>query len=146
MIQELAEYEKLLDKVEANEQVLRDSLFKQRVVEALIAEQQGKPAGYALFFHNFSSFLGRACIFVEDIYVKPELRGSGLGKQLFAFIAQVAVERGCDRLEWLCLDWNKPSIAFYTKLGAEPLSDWTMYRLKGKDLKSLAKKHKGSLK
>ncbi len=137
MIRELAEYENLLDKVEVTEQTLRDSL-RRRVVEALIAEQENRPVGYALFFHNFSSFIGREGIFVEDIYVKPEPRKSGLGKRLFAFIAAVAVERGCTRIDWTCLNWNAPSIAFYKGLGAEPLEEWITFRLREEGVKKLA--------
>jgi GNAT superfamily N-acetyltransferase len=137
MIRELAEYEKLLDKVEVTEQTLRDSL-RRRVVEALIAEQENRPVGYALFFHNFSSFVGREGIFVEDIYVKPELRRSGLGRRFFAFIAAVAAERGCTRIDWTCLNWNAPSIEFYKGLGAEPLEEWITFRLRGEDIKKLA--------
>ena len=138
MIRELAAYEKLLDKVEVTQQVLLDSIFRRRAVEALVAEQEGRPAGYALFFTNFSSFVGKAGIFVEDIYVKPEHRKNGLGKQLFAYIAAVAVERGYSRIDWTCLDWNKPSMAFYEKLGAKPLGEWITFRLSGEDLKKLA--------
>jgi GNAT superfamily N-acetyltransferase len=138
MIRELAAYEKLLDKVEVTEQVLLDSIFRRRVIEALVAEQDGRPSGYALFFNNFSSFVGKAGIFVEDIYVKPEFRGSGLGKQLFAFIASVAMDRGYSRIDWTCLDWNKSSIAFYKKLGAKPLGEWITFRLAGESIQKLA--------
>jgi GNAT superfamily N-acetyltransferase len=137
MIRELATYEKLLDKVEVTEETLRDSL-RRRVVEGLIAEQENQPVGYALFFRNFSSFVGREGIFVEDIYVKPELRGSGLGKRLFAFIASVAVERGYSRIDWTCLGWNESSIAFYNKIGAKPLGEWITFRLAGDSIKKLA--------
>jgi GNAT superfamily N-acetyltransferase len=146
MVRELAAYEKLLDKVEANDTILRDSLFKRRVAEAVIAEQQGKPVGYAVFFSNFSTFKGKAGLFVEDIYVKPELRRNGLGRQLLAFIARIAVERGCERLEWTCLDWNKPSISFYNSVGAKPLEKWIMFRLADADLRNLAIGSLGSLK
>ena len=121
MIKELAEYEKLLDRLEATEEILRESLFQSDVVETLIGEFKGKPIGYAIFFHNFSSFKGRLGIYIEDIYVKPELRGKGFGEAIFTFIAKLAVERLCGRLEWACLNWNTPSIAFYKKMGAIPM-------------------------
>jgi GNAT superfamily N-acetyltransferase len=118
MVKELAEYEKLLDSLEATEEILRESLFKCGVAETLIGEYKGKPVGYAIFFHNFSSFVGRIGIYIEDLYVKPQLRGKGFGEAMFMFIAKLAVERKCGRLEWSCLDWNTPSIGFYQKMGA----------------------------
>lgn len=138
MIKELAEYEKLLDKFEASEELLKESLFQRDVAETLIGEYNQEPVGYAIFFHNISTFTGRIGIYIEDIYVKPQMRGKGFGEALLAFIAKVAVERNCGRLEWSCLDWNKPSIAFYRKMGAVALDDWTMYRVAGKSLKKLA--------
>jgi GNAT superfamily N-acetyltransferase len=138
MIRELAEYEKLLGSFEVTEERLRESLFRRGVAEALIGEYKQRPIGYAIFFHTFSSFTGRIGIFIEDIYVKPKMRGKGFGEAMFAFIAKLAIERKCGRLEWSCLDWNTPSIAFYKKMGAVPLNDWTMYRLTGKNLKKLA--------
>jgi GNAT superfamily N-acetyltransferase len=139
MVKELAEYEKLLDSLEATEELLTETLFHRGVVETLIGECDEKPVGYAMFFHNFSSFAGRIGIFIEDLYVKPEMRGKGFGEAMFAFITNLAVERGCGRLEWSCLDWNTPSIAFYRKMGAVPLDEWTMYRLTGKNLEKAAR-------
>lgn len=138
MIKELAEYEKLLDRLEATEEILRESLFQSDVVETLIGEFKGKPIGYAIFFHNFSSFKGRLGIYIEDIYIKPELRGKGFGEAIFTFIAKLAVERLCGRLEWACLNWNTPSIAFYKKMGAIPMDKWTVYRLTGEPLAKVA--------
>src|SRR5512136_3123163 len=124
MVKELATYEKLLEGFEATEDILRESLFHRGVAETLIAEYNRKPIGYAIFFQTFSSFLGQIGIFIEDIYVEPEMRGKNFGKVLFAFIADIAVKRKCARLEWSCLDWNKPSIAFYEKMGAKRLNEW----------------------
>jgi GNAT superfamily N-acetyltransferase len=136
-IRGLAEYEHLLDQVQASVSGLGRYLFKEKKAEAIICEYDGKPAGFALFFHNFSTFLGRPGIYIEDLFVKPEFRGKGLGKLLLGFIARTAVERNCGRLEWSCLDWNEPSIAFYKSQGAQPLSEWTMYRVTGKELEKL---------
>jgi len=138
LIRELAQYEKLLPEVEANEQQVRESIFQRKVAEALIGEYKGKPVGYAIFYQNFSSFTTIPGIFVEDIYVKPELRRLGFGKLFFRFIAKLAVERGCARMEWTCLDWNAPSIAFYKRMGAQAMTEWTMYRLAGKSLMEMA--------
>ncbi len=138
MIRELAEYEKLLDHFEATEELVQESLFRRNVAETLIGEFKHEPVGYAIFFYNISSFLGRIGIFIEDLYVKPEMRGKGFGKVMFSFIAKLAVERNCGRLEWACLDWNKPAITFYKKMNAVPLEDWTIYRVVGEDLKELA--------
>ena len=139
MIRELADYEKLLDEVVATEPVLEEWLFDRQKAEVLfVLTQEGKEAGFALFFHNFSTFLGRAGIYLEDLYVRPEYRGRGYGKGLIHRLAALAVERGCGRLEWWCLDWNQPSIDFYLSLGAEPMSDWTVYRIAGKTLTDLA--------
>ncbi len=138
MIRELAEYEKLLDGFEVTEDLLRESLFNGGVAETLIGEYSGRPVGYAIFFHTFSTFVGRIGIYIEDVYIKPEMRGKGIGETMFAFIANLAVKRRCGRLEWSCLNWNTPSIAFYRKMGAIPLSDWTIYRLAGKKLEKVA--------
>jgi GNAT superfamily N-acetyltransferase len=140
LIRELAKYENLLDKVNATEALVRKSIFQQKVAEAVIGEYRGKAVGYAIFFHNFSSFTALPGIFIEDIYVKPHLRRKGFGKALFEFLAKLAVERGCARLEWVCLDWNAPSIAFYKKLGAEALTEWTVYKLAGESLARAAGK------
>jgi len=137
-IKDLAEYEKLSDEVVATEELLREWLFVKQKAEVLIGEMDGRPVAYALFFHNFSTFLGRAGIYLEDLYVIPEVRGNGLGKTMLRRIAKIAVERGCGRLEWACLDWNKPSIDFYLSLGAEQMTDWTVYRLAGGALEEFA--------
>ena len=137
-IKELAIYEHMLDEVIATEDLLREWIFEKKKAEVIFALENGKEVGFALFFHNFSTFLGRAGIYLEDLYVKPEYRGHGYGKGLLKQLAKIAVERGCGRLEWWCLDWNKPSIDFYLSLGAEPMEDWTVYRIAGKTLTELA--------
>ncbi len=138
-IKELAEYEKLSHEVTATEEVLRDSLFGgRRVAEALLAHHEGEPAGFALFFHNFSTFLGLPGIYLEDLYVRPEYRGSGIGRALLVRLAKLAKERGCGRLEWWVLDWNEPSIGFYKSLGAVAMDDWTVYRVTGDALERLS--------
>jgi GNAT superfamily N-acetyltransferase len=139
LIRELAEYEKLSDEVVATEDGLRDSLFgERRYAEVLIAEHGGAPAGFALFFHNFSTFLSKPGIYLEDLYVKPEFRRAGIGKKLLVYLARLAKERDCGRLEWWVLDWNEPSIGFYERLGAVPMDDWTVYRVSGSALEDLA--------
>jgi GNAT superfamily N-acetyltransferase len=138
-IRELAEYERLAHEVVATEETLRENLFgERRYAEVLIAEHDGTPAGFALFFHNFSTFLGRPGVYLEDLYVKPEYRGAGIGKELLTRLARLAIERGCGRLEWWVLDWNEPSIGFYKKLGAIQMDDWTVYRVSGPALEDLA--------
>jgi len=137
-IRALAEYEKMLDLVVADEAVLEEQLFRKKNAEVIFAMEDGKEIGFALFFHNFSTFLGRAGLYLEDLYVCPEHRGKGYGKAILKKLAAIAVERGCGRMEWWCLDWNQPSIDFYRSLGAEPMSDWTVYRLTGKTLEDLA--------
>ena len=137
-IKELAAYEQLLDEVIADEQTLETWLFDKQCAEVLLALENGVEIGFALFFHNFSTFLGRAGLSLEDLYIKPEARGKGYGKAILKKLASIAVQRGCGRLEWWCLDWNKPSIDFYRALGAEPMDDWTVYRLAGPTLTALA--------
>lgn len=137
-IRDLAEYEKMLDEVVATEELLRVWLFEQKKAEVLFAVANGTEVGFALFFHNFSTFLGKAGLYLEDLYVKPDCRGLGYGKFILRKLAQIAVERGCGRLEWWCLDWNKPSIDFYLSLGAEAMNDWTVYRIAGDALSDLA--------
>lgn len=139
---ELAEYEKLTHEVTATEEILLDSLFVKRQAEVLIAEVEGAPVGFVLFFHNFSTFKGRACLYLEDLYIKPEYRGKGFGKELLIELAKIAVERNCERFEWAVLDWNEPSISFYKKMGAIPMDDWTVFRLTGDPLNNLANKFK----
>ena len=138
-IRELAEYEKMLDQVTATEDILREWLFEKEKAEVIIGELDGEPVAFALFFHNFSSFLGRGGIYLEDLYVRPETRGKGIGKKMLQYLAGLTVERGCGRLEWQCLDWNTSSISFYLSQEAEPMSDWTVYRLSGDSLVKLAK-------
>lgn len=138
-IRGLAEYEHMSDQVVADEVTLETWLFDQPRAEVLLASAGGREVGFALFFHNFSTFLGRSGIYLEDLFVLPEYRGMGYGKALLKKLASIAVERKCGRLEWSCLDWNKPSIDFYLSLGAKPLSDWTMYRITGDTLAELAR-------
>lgn len=137
-IRDLAEYEKMADQVVASEELLREWIFEKQKAEVLFVCEEGKELGFALFFHNFSTFLGRAGIYLEDLFVLQEYRGKGYGKALLKKLAQIAVERGCGRLEWSCLDWNSPSIDFYRSLGAIPMDDWTTYRLTGETLKKMS--------
>ena len=137
-IKDLAEYEKMQDEVVATEDLLYEWLFVKKKAEVLFVLENEEEVGFALFFHNFSTFLGRAGIYLEDLYVKPAYRGKGYGKALLKKLAQIAVERGCGRLEWWCLNWNQPSIDFYLSLDAEPMKDWTVYRIDQKTLKKLA--------
>lgn len=138
-IKELADYEKMLDEVVADEDTLETWIFDKQKAEVIFALEDGNEIGFALFFHNFSTFLGRSGIYLEDLYIKPAFRGKGYGKAILKKLASIAVERGCGRLEWWCLDWNKPSIDFYLSLGAEPMSDWTVYRIAGDTLAQMAK-------
>jgi len=138
-IKELASYEKMLDEVVATEELLQEWIFEKQKAEVIFACENGVEIGFALFFHNFSTFLGRAGIYLEDLYVVPEYRKKGYGKAILKKLAQIAVERKCGRLEWWCLDWNQPSIDFYLSLGAEPMEDWTVYRITGDTLKDLAR-------
>jgi GNAT superfamily N-acetyltransferase len=139
LIRGLAEYEKLAHEVVADEAQLQATLFgERRVAEVVIAEHEGKPAGFALFFHNYSTFLARPGIYLEDLFVMPELRGRGIGETLLAFLAKIAVERGCGRFEWSVLDWNEPALRFYRRLGAVPMDEWTVQRVTGDALAALA--------
>ena len=138
-IRALAEYERLADRVTATEEMLRTTLFgNPRFAEVLIAEEEATPVGFALFFHNYSTFLGKPGVYLEDLFVKPEARGRGYGKALLARLAAIANERNCGRVEWAVLDWNEPSIAFYRSLGAISLDDWRIFRLTGDALDALA--------
>ena len=137
-IRDLAEYEKLSDEVVAAQETLEEWIFERQKAEVIFALEDGVEVGFALFFHNFSTFLGRAGLYLEDLFVKPAYRGRGYGKGLLAALAKIALERGCGRLEWVCLDWNKPSIDFYRSLGAVPMEDWTIYRVAGDTLTALA--------
>ena len=136
-ISALAEYEKMTDEMIADEALIREWVFNRGRAEVIFALEDGKEVGFALFFYNFSTFLGRSGIYLEDLFVFPEYRGGGHGKALIKELARITVERGCGRLEWCCLDWNKPSIDFYLSLGARQMSEWTTYRLAGDSLKSL---------
>jgi GNAT superfamily N-acetyltransferase len=138
LIKELAEYERLSHEVVATEEALRDSHFGERVAEALLGYLEDDPAGFALFFHTFSTFLGKPGIYLEDLYVRPEFRGAGVGRALLVHLAGLARERGCGRLEWSVLDWNEPAIGFYKGIGASPVSGWTVYRVTGEALEELA--------
>lgn len=137
-IKGLAEYEKMADEVVATPEILKEWIFEKKKAEVIFAVENGKEVGFALFFHNFSTFLGRSGIYLEDLFVLPEYRGKGHGKALLKELAKTTVERGCGRLEWCCLDWNKPSIDFYLSLGAKPLDNWTIYRMTGEELKNFA--------
>ncbi len=138
-IRELARYEHLEHQVVADEALLRRELFGDDPgAEVLIAREDREPAGFALFFHNFSTFVGRRGLYLEDLYVRPEYRGRGVGSALLRHLARIAVERGCGRLEWSVLDWNQPAIGFYRRLRARPMDDWTVYRLDGDALQRLA--------
>lgn len=139
-IKELAKYEKMLDEVVATEEILKEWIFEKHSAEVIFVLHEGKEVGFALYFHNFSTFVGRAGLYLEDLYVMPEYRGLGYGKGLLRRLAQIAVERGCGRMEWVCLDWNQPSIDFYRSLGAQPMDEWTIYRLAGESLPQMAEK------
>jgi len=141
LIRGLAEYERLLDTVSATEDRLRASLFGQRpYAEAVIAYHNDKPIGYAIYFFTYSSFVGLPGLYLEDLFVVPESRASGIGRQVLAHVARKAVERGCVRMEWAVLNWNESAIGFYKSLGAEPMNEWTVYRLSGNNLADLAEK------
>ncbi len=137
LIRELAVYEKLEDQVEATLDTLNEWIVEKHRAEVLIGEWNGEPVGYALFFHNFSTFLGRSGIYLEDVFVRPCARGQGFGKAFFRYLAALCLERGCGRLEWCCLDWNQPSIDFYRSMGAEAMDEWTIYRLSEAQLRQL---------
>ena len=136
-IRELAAYEKMSGDVVATEELLRHWIFAQKKAEVIFALEEGREVGFALFFHHYSTFLGRAGLYLEDLFVKPQYRGKGYGKALLKELARIAVARGCGRMEWCCLDWNQPSIDFYLSLGAEPLKEWTTYRVAGERLRGL---------
>ena len=141
LIKELAEYEKLSHEVVADVEILRQSLFNGRkVTEVVIAEYNGVAVGFALFFHNFSTFLGKPGIYLEDLFIKPQFRGKGIGQTLLAFLGKLAAERNYGRLEWSVLDWNEPAINFYKKFGADAMDDWTVYRISGETLDELSSK------
>jgi GNAT superfamily N-acetyltransferase len=138
MIKALAEYEKLAHEVVADEAQVRDSLFGRRDAEVILGYAGDEPVGFAVFFHTYSTFLARVGLYLEDLFVVPEWRGRGFGRQLFARVAAIAVERGCGRMEWSVLDWNAPAIGFYKSLGAKPMDEWTVFRLTGATLRAAA--------
>ena len=138
-IKALASYENMDNEVVATQELLEEWIFDKEKAEVIFVCEDDTEVGFALFFHNFSTFLGRAGIYLEDLFVLPEYRGKGYGKAILQKLASITVERGCGRLEWCCLDWNQPSIDFYLSLGAKPLDDWTIYRLTGETLENLAK-------
>ena len=142
-IRALAEYEKMSDMVSATDELLHEWLFEKQKASVIFALEDGREVGFALFFNNFSTFLGKAGIYLEDLFVLPEYRGNGYGQALLEKLAEIAVESGCGRLEWACLDWNKPSIDFYLSLGAEPLDEWTVYCITGETLNQMASRSKG---
>ncbi len=137
-IRGIAQYEKMLDEVVATEESIREWMVEKKMVEVIFAEAEGDTVGFALYFQNFSTFVGRAGLYLEDIFVKPQYRKKGYGKAIFKKLAQIAVERGCQRFEWVCLDWNQPSIDFYRSMGAVPMDQWTIYRLSGDAIKKAA--------
>lgn len=141
-IKELADYEKMLDQVVATEEMLDEWIFEKNKAEVIFVMEGEQEVGFALFFHNFSTFLGRAGIYLEDLYVKPAYRQKGYGKALLHRLAEIAHERGCGRLEWWVLDWNTPSIEFYKSLGAEPMDEWTVFRITGDTLHQMAHRMK----
>lgn len=138
LVKELASYENLLTELNATEESLRDAIFVRKIVEVIIAEYEGTPAGYAMYYYNFSSFIGKPGIFLEDIYVKPEFRGKGIGRAFLVYLSRLAQNSRCWGLEWACLNWNKPSIDFYESIGAQHREEWRVYRLKGNALNRLA--------
>ena len=137
-IRQLAEYERMLDEVVADEETLRQSMFAEHAASALIAEEDGEPIGFALYFYNFSTFIGRPGLYVEDVFILPQYRGKGYGRAIFCHLAKIAVERRCARMEWTCLDWNEPSLRFYRSMGAVPMDQWTVQRLSGDALRRVA--------
>ena len=138
-IQKLAVYEKCADEVVADEATLYHSLFEEKSAEVVFAEEDGVVIGFALFFHNFSTFVGRKGLYLEDLFIVPERRGWGYGKALLKYLANLAVERNCGRMEWICLDWNKPALTVYRSIGAVPMDEWTVQRLDEEALKRFAK-------
>lgn len=137
-IKDLAEYENLLDEVGATEEMLHNSIFKRKKSEALIVEYDKKAIGYAIYFYNFSTFTGRPGLYIEDIYITPNMRNRGFGKEIFIHLAKLAQEQNCARMEWACLNWNEPSMRFYEKMGAFPMSDWIIYRLEDEGIQNLS--------
>jgi GNAT superfamily N-acetyltransferase len=143
-IKELAEYEKEPLAVEATEAILEESIFDKKQAKVILLEENNESIGFALYFFNFSTWRGKAGLYLEDLYVRPQYRGKGYGKMLLSYLAKQAVELDCPRFEWIVLDWNKPSIDFYKAMGAKPLDEWTVFRLENQELKNLASKYKES--
>lgn len=141
-IKDIAEYEKMSDQVVNSEELLLDWVFEKKRAEVIFVLEDGKEVGFALFFHNYSTFVGRSGLYLEDLFVQPAYRGKGYGKALLKELARIAVERNCGRMEWTCLDWNKPSIDFYLSLGAHPMDEWTTYRLTEDGLHNLVETEK----
>ena len=141
-IKDIAEYEKMSDQVVNSEELLLDWVFEKKRAEVIFVLEDGKEVGFALFFHNYSTFVGRSGLYLEDLFVQPAYRGKGYGKALLKELARIAVERNCGRMEWTCLDWNKPSIDFYLSLGAHPMDEWTTYRLTEDGIHNLAETEK----
>lgn len=140
MIKELAEYEKMLNEVVATEEILRETLFGEHAcAEVILGYHENIPIGFALFFHNFSTFLGKPGIYLEDLYISPDMRGKGFGKRMLAYLAKLAKERNCGRLEWWVLNWNQPAVDFYKSIGAKPMDDWTVFRVTEQALDNLSK-------
>ena len=138
LIQELAVYEKMEDQVVATEESLRDSLFRQKKAEVLLGEFNGKPVAFTLFFSNYSTFWGKANLYIEDVYVQEAFRGRGFGREIFRKVAEIAAARGCERIDWSCLNWNTSAMGFYESLGAAPMSEWTTFRMTGGEIRALA--------
>ncbi|MDU5105456.1 GNAT family N-acetyltransferase [Clostridium sp.] len=138
LIKEIAEYEKMSDQVVATEESLKESIFENKRAEVVILELNGEAVGYALYFYNYSTFIGKSGLYLEDIFIKKEARGKGIGKEVFKFLVKKAKEEGCKRMEWTCLNWNEPSIKFYKSLGATPMDEWTIYRLTEKEINKLS--------
>lgn len=138
LIKEIAEYEKMSDQVVATEESLKESIFENKRAEVVILELNGEAVGYALYFYNYSTFIGKSGLYLEDIFIKKEVRGKGIGKEVFKFLVKKAKEEGCKRMEWTCLNWNEPSIKFYKSLGATPMDEWTIYRLTEKEINKLS--------
>jgi GNAT superfamily N-acetyltransferase len=137
-IRKLAEHVNLLHEVIATEEVINKAIFKERIIKVILAEYNNEPVGFALFYYNFSTFLGKKGIYIEDLFVRKEVRGKGIGKKLLSYLAQIALKENCGRLEWSVLNWNEPSINFYKSLGAVPMNEWTVYRLYDDKIKNLA--------
>lgn len=143
-IKELAEYEKEPDAVEATIEILEESIFEKQQAKVVLLEEDGQSVGFALYFFNFSTWRGKAGLYLEDLFVRPQYRGKGYGKMLLSYLANQAVKQGCPRFEWIVLDWNKPSIDFYKAMGAKPLDEWTVFRLENEKLQTLAKIYRTS--